>query len=102
VVEEETASAETPAATAWSSASGKAFGHATVDALSSVPSQPLASGSHMEQDALHALIVGFVGYIIGLGDRHGSNILVDQLTWGALHIDFGDVSRSSRQDTARS
>lgn len=35
---------------------------------------------------------GFAGYIIGLGDRHGSNILVDQLTWGALHIDFGDVS----------
>ena len=52
--------------------------------------------------ALHALIVGFVGYIIGLGDRHGSNILVDQLTWGALHIDFGDVSRSSRQDSSRS
>ncbi len=37
-------------------------------------------------------ITGFVGHIIGLGDRHGSNILVDQLTWGALHIDFGDVS----------
>jgi FKBP12-rapamycin complex-associated protein len=35
---------------------------------------------------------GFVGHIIGLGDRHGSNILVDQLTWSALHIDFGDVS----------
>lgn len=32
-----------------------------------------------------------MGHIIGLGDRHGSNILVDQLTWGALHIDFGDV-----------
>ena len=36
--------------------------------------------------------LGFVGHIIGLGDRHGSNILVDQLTWSALHIDFGDVS----------
>lgn len=33
-----------------------------------------------------------VGHVIGLGDRHGSNILVDQLTWTALHIDFGDVS----------
>ncbi|ORY33953.1 hypothetical protein BCR39DRAFT_463113 [Naematelia encephala] len=33
----------------------------------------------------------FVGHIIGLGDRHLSNILVDQLTWGALHIDFGDL-----------
>lgn len=35
--------------------------------------------------------ISFAGYIIGLGDWHGSNILVDQLTWGALHIDFGDV-----------
>ncbi|KAK4689267.1 hypothetical protein P7C73_g843, partial [Tremellales sp. Uapishka_1] len=33
----------------------------------------------------------FVGHIIGLGDRHGMNILIDQLTWGALHIDFGDL-----------
>lgn len=37
-----------------------------------------------------------MGHIIGLGDRHGSNILVDQLTWGALHIDFGDVSPTFR------
>ncbi|KAE8538261.1 hypothetical protein D1P53_005601 [Cryptococcus gattii VGV] len=36
-------------------------------------------------------VASFAGYIIGLGDRHGSNILVDQLTWGALHIDFGDL-----------
>lgn len=36
-------------------------------------------------------VANFVGYILGLGDRHGSNILVDQLTWGALHIDFGDL-----------
>nr|XP_019014364.1 phosphatidylinositol 3-kinase [Kwoniella pini CBS 10737]OCF53145.1 phosphatidylinositol 3-kinase [Kwoniella pini CBS 10737] len=36
-------------------------------------------------------VSSFVGYIIGLGDRHGSNILIDQLTWGALHIDFGDL-----------
>ena len=40
------------------------------------------------------LMIGFVGHVIGLGDRHGSNILVDQLTWGALHIDFGDVGCS--------
>nr|ODO02215.1 phosphatidylinositol 3-kinase [Cryptococcus depauperatus CBS 7855] len=36
-------------------------------------------------------VASFVGYIIGLGDRHGSNILIDQLTWGVLHIDFGDL-----------
>jgi len=42
-------------------------------------------------DVCRWLTSGFVGHVIGLGDRHGSNILVDQLTWGALHIDFGDV-----------
>jgi hypothetical protein len=47
-----------------------------------------------------SLTAGFVGYIIGLGDRHGSNILVDQLTWGALHIDFGDVSHGVVYSTA--
>ena len=44
-----------------------------------------------ELDVCKRLTLGFVGHVIGLGDRHGSNILVDQLTWGALHIDFGDV-----------
>jgi hypothetical protein len=42
-----------------------------------------------------AHVAGFVGHIIGLGDRHGSNILIGQLTWAALHIDFGDVGGSS-------
>lgn len=37
-------------------------------------------------------VSSFVGHVIGLGDRHGANILVDQLTWGVVHIDFGDVS----------
>lgn len=41
------------------------------------------------------MFTGFVGHIIGLGDRHLSNILVDQLSWGALHIDFGDVSATT-------
>ncbi|KAK0178060.1 hypothetical protein PV328_002041 [Microctonus aethiopoides] len=30
-----------------------------------------------------------VGYIIGLGDRHFSNILIDQTTAEVIHIDFG-------------
>ena len=29
-----------------------------------------------------------VGYIIGLGDRHGSNILVHQHTAEVTHVDF--------------
>lgn len=29
------------------------------------------------------------GYILGLGDRHLSNILIDQITAEVIHIDFG-------------
>ena len=29
------------------------------------------------------------GYILGLGDRHLSNILIDQTTAEVIHIDFG-------------
>jgi len=31
-----------------------------------------------------------VGYILGLGDRHCSNIMVDRQTGNVFHIDFGD------------
>lgn len=30
------------------------------------------------------------GYILGLGDRHPSNLLLDRLTGQVIHIDFGD------------
>ena len=30
------------------------------------------------------------GYILGLGDRHPSNLLLDRLTGEVIHIDFGD------------
>lgn len=29
-----------------------------------------------------------VGYILGLGDRHGENILFDSLTGECVHVDF--------------
>jgi len=35
-------------------------------------------------------ISSVVGYIIGLGDRHTSNIMVDRQTGDVIHIDFGD------------
>ena len=35
-------------------------------------------------------VMSMVGYILGLGDRHPSNIMVDRLTGQVLHIDFGD------------
>lgn len=30
-----------------------------------------------------------VGYILGIGDRHVLNILIDELTAEVIHIDFG-------------
>jgi len=30
-----------------------------------------------------------VGYVLGLGDRHTQNILIDQQTAEVIHIDFG-------------
>ena len=29
-----------------------------------------------------------VGHIVGLGDRHGENILLDSSTGDAVHVDF--------------
>ncbi|VVC87256.1 unnamed protein product [Leptidea sinapis] len=34
--------------------------------------------------------MSMVGYILGLGDRHPSNIMLDRVTGKFLHIDFGD------------
>ena len=31
-----------------------------------------------------------VGYVLGLGDRHPSNLMIDQVTGKTVHIDFGD------------
>ena len=37
----------------------------------------------------HSLaVMSMVGYIIGLGDRHGENILFDETTGGCVHVDF--------------
>lgn len=32
-----------------------------------------------------------VGYILGLGDRHVQNILIDNNTAELVHIDFGNI-----------
>ncbi|WVQ75374.1 hypothetical protein IAR50_004994 [Cryptococcus sp. DSM 104548] len=38
-----------------------------------------------------------VGYILGLGDRHPSNLLLDQVTGKVVHIDFGDCFEIAQQ-----
>ncbi|XP_049849313.1 serine/threonine-protein kinase tor-like [Schistocerca gregaria] len=35
-------------------------------------------------------VMSMVGYILGLGDRHPSNIMLDRYTGKIIHIDFGD------------
>lgn len=35
-------------------------------------------------------VMSMVGYILGLGDRHPSNILLDCFSGKVIHIDFGD------------
>ncbi|KAG9015870.1 serine/threonine-protein kinase M1 [Tulasnella sp. JGI-2019a] len=35
-----------------------------------------------------AAVISMVGYILGLGDRHGENILFDSITGDTVHVDF--------------
>lgn len=34
-----------------------------------------------------------VGYVLGLGDRHTQNILIDEQTAEVVHIDFGKIPK---------
>ncbi len=35
-------------------------------------------------------VMAMVGYILGLGDRHPSNLMLERNTGKVIHIDFGD------------
>ena len=41
--------------------------------------------------------MSMVGYILGLGDRHPSNLMLDHSTGKAVHIDFGDCFEVAMQ-----
>ena len=32
--------------------------------------------------------MSMVGYILGLGDRHGENVMCDSITGDTVHVDF--------------
>lgn len=40
-------------------------------------------------------VMSMVGYILGLGDRHPSNLMMDRVTGKVIHIDFGDCFESA-------
>jgi FKBP12-rapamycin complex-associated protein len=42
-------------------------------------------------------VMSMVGYILGLGDRHPSNIMIDRHTGHVVHIDFGDCFEVAMQ-----
>merc|ERR1711920_57156 len=42
-------------------------------------------------------VMSIVGYILGLGDRHPSNLMVDRNSGRLIHIDFGDCFEVAMQ-----
>ena len=40
--------------------------------------------------------MSMVGYVLGLGDRHPSNLMLDRRSGKILHIDFGDCFEVKR------
>ena len=49
----------------------------------------LPTATHFQAQTA-ALLSQQVGYILGLGDRHPSNLMLDRLSGKIVHIDFGD------------
>lgn len=42
-------------------------------------------------------VQSMVGYVLGLGDRHPSNLMLDRKTGDIMHVDFGDCFEVAMQ-----
>lgn len=42
-------------------------------------------------------VMSMVGHILGLGDRHPSNLLMDRVSGRIVHVDFGDCFEVAMQ-----
>ena len=51
--------------------------------------------SRIQKFTTTAALMSIVGYIIGLGDRHPSNIMIQRDTGSVIHIDFGESFESA-------
>ncbi|OHT17256.1 hypothetical protein TRFO_12607 [Tritrichomonas foetus] len=57
-----------------------------------------SSVAHLAKRAMFTrttAIMSIIGYIIGLGDRHPSNIMIQKSSGSIIHIDFGDAFEST-------
>jgi len=52
----------------------------------------LTNNTNFNGFVLTSMYIFTVGYIVGLGDRHVQNILVDCNTAELIHIDLGKIS----------
>lgn len=57
------------------------------------------SGNSLPFQCDSIAISSIVGYVLGLGDRHCQNILLDEKTAEAIHIDFGKHVRERAHPT---
>jgi FKBP12-rapamycin complex-associated protein len=42
-------------------------------------------------------VMSMAGYILGLGDRHPSNLMLERVSGRVVHIDFGDCFEITKQ-----
>lgn len=54
-------------------------------------SDPMAWLAMRTRYSRSVAVTSMVGWVLGVGDRHCSNILVDMVTGEMVHIDFGIV-----------